>query len=98
MKNNRYYHTSFLLLTALMLFSCSQEEELPLSARANDDSAILFWAGTPGVVSRSESSVTGSLDDGFHVTAFCPEDETTIDGSGNMRAYFDYQLVTKTPG
>ncbi|MDE7153186.1 MAG: hypothetical protein K2O00_01925 [Muribaculaceae bacterium] len=97
MKNNRFYYTALLLLPALMLFSCSQDEE-PLRIGSDDDSEIVFTAGLPGVETRSESFVTGSLDDGFHVTAFCPEDETTIDGLGNMRPYFDYQLVTKTPG
>lgn len=97
MKNNRYYYTAFLLLTALMLFSCSQQEE-PLRIGSDDGSEIIFTAGLPGVESRSEFSDKGSLDGGFHVTAFCPEDESKIDGSGNMRAYFDYQLVTKTPG
>ncbi len=97
MKNYRYYYTALLLLPAFMLFSCSQDEE-PLRVEADGDSKIVFTAVLPGVETRSESSVTGSLDDGFHVTAFCPEDESTINGSGNMQAYFDYQLVTKTPG
>ena len=97
MKNNRYYYTALLLLPAFMLFSCSQDEE-PLNVEGDGDLEIVFKAGLPGVETRSESYETGSLDDGFHVTAFCPEDETTIDGSGNMQAYFDYQLVTKTPG
>ncbi|MDE6538126.1 MAG: fimbrillin family protein [Muribaculaceae bacterium] len=97
MNNNNHYYTAFLLLPALMLFSCSQDEE-SLRVEADGDSEIAFTAILPGVASRSESSVTGSLDDGFHVTAFCPEDESKIDGSGSMRAYFDYQLVTKTPG
>lgn len=97
MKNNNHYYTALLLLPALMLFSCSQDEE-PLLVESDGDSEIVFTTVLPGVETRSESFVTRSLDDGFHVTAFCPEDESTIDGSGNMRAYFDYQLVTKTPG
>ena len=80
-----------------MLFGCSQQEE-PMPVGATDDSAILFWVGTPGVESRSAPSVASSLDGGFHVTAFCPEDETTINSSGSMSAYFAEQLVTMTPG
>ncbi|MDE6304697.1 MAG: hypothetical protein K2M01_07745 [Paramuribaculum sp.] len=69
-----------------------------MRGEADGNSEIIFTAGLPGVETRSEPFVTGSLNDGFYVTAFCPEDETTINGSGSMQAYFDYQLVTKTPG
>ena len=95
MKKNRYY-TTLLLLQALMLFSCSQEE--PLRVDEDGDLEIVFTTGLPGIETRSESFVTGSLNDGFRVTAFCPEDESTIDGSGKIREYFDYQLVTRAPG
>ncbi|MDE6272122.1 MAG: fimbrillin family protein [Muribaculaceae bacterium] len=96
MKQYRSYYTALLLLPALLLFSCSQEESLRVGE--DGDLEIVFKAGLPGGETRSESSVTASLNDGFHVTAFCPEDESTINGSGNMQAYFDYQLVTRTPG
>ena len=80
---------------AFMAFSCSQQEE-PLPVEA--DGEIVFMAGMPGVETRSQTTKAGSLDGGFYVTAFCPEDATTIDGLGNMSEYFAEQLVTKTPG
>ncbi|MDE7402032.1 MAG: fimbrillin family protein, partial [Muribaculaceae bacterium] len=85
MKNNRYYYRALLLLPAFMLFSCSPQDEEPLNVEGDGDLEIVFKVGLPGVETRSESFVTASLDDGFHVTAFCPDDETTINGSGNMQ-------------
>ena len=82
-------------LAASMLSSCSQED-MHTSGLSGDDDAILFVSDLPGVVTRSDETNTGSLNDGFYVTAFAPEDETTIGTENKLNEYFANQLVTKT--
>lgn len=81
MNNKRYSYYLLLLLPALLFFSCSQEE-MPLEDGAAEDSGIIFRVSMPESESRSNTmTVAGSLNDGFQVTAFCPEEEAS---AGNV--------------
>ena len=81
-----------------MLSSCSQED-LALHSLADDDDAVVFISSLPVVTTRSDGDTDkNSLDAGFQVTAFAPEDETKIGASNKLNEYFADQLVTKTPG
>lgn len=88
-------YTALLSLSSCLLFSCSQEE-WPAS-HGDDEMVISFHTSMPGLGTRSETTTLSSLENGFHVTAFCPEDETRINGT-NMSEYFAEELVTPTPG
>ena len=86
-------HIPLLSLTAMTLSSCSHEE-LPGRVATTDDSTITFLTLLPGVGSRStDNTVEGSLDSGFDVTAFRPEDETDLNGKPDT--FFEEQHVTK---
>ena len=85
-------------LAASMLSSCSQED-MHTSRLSDNDDAILFVTDLPGVETRSNDNTDiWSLEDGFYVTAFAPEDETTIGTENKLNEYFACQLVTKTQG
>ncbi|MDE6561118.1 MAG: fimbrillin family protein [Muribaculaceae bacterium] len=85
-------------LAASMLSSCSQED-MQVSGLPGADDAIVFVTAFPGVETRSnDNTVIGSLNEGFYVTAFAPEDETTIGTENKLNEYFANQLVTKTLG
>ena len=96
MNNKLTTYILLLLLPALMLISCTQgDEDLPGAAGKADGSAILFSVTMPDADRRSNSTtVTGSLsDDGFHVSAICPEDDAA---AGNtLNAYFTEQFATR---
>ena len=95
MNDKRIIYGLMSALAASMLSSCSQED-MQVRGLSDDDDAILFVTDLPGVETRSDE--TESLDDGFYVTAFAPEDETTIGTSNKLNEYFANQLVSKTQG
>lgn len=89
MNNTRSTYYLLLLLPALLLLSCSQEEDIPAVAGENDNTAIVLRVSMPAVEARSTATtVAASLNNGFHISAFCPENEV----NGNI-PYFEEQFV-----
>lgn len=89
MNNNKNIYSLFLLPIALMLFSCSQEDQ-PAVAAVADDSGIIFRVSVPAAEARSTTTtVAGDLNEGFYVTAICPEDIVT----GTLDLYLTEQLA-----
>lgn len=89
MNNKRYTYSLLLLLSALLLFSCSQEELSGVAGRA-DNSGIVFRVTLPADGTRTtDITNASSLDGGFYVSSICPEDEAT----GALNAYFEERLV-----
>lgn len=75
-----------------MLLSCSQDEPQGAGAEA-DNSRIVFRTSLPETDSRSNDNITVSenlYNDGFHVTAFCPENEV----NGTFNPYIAEQSAT----
>ncbi|MDE6402839.1 MAG: fimbrillin family protein [Muribaculaceae bacterium] len=95
MNNKPTTYCLLLLLPALMLISCTQDEENLLgTAGKADDSTILFSVTMPDADRRSScTTMTGNLSDGFYVSAICPEDDAA---AGNtLNAYFTEQFATR---
>lgn len=95
MNNKTITYHLLLLLSALMLPSCSQED-IPAAEEEADNARILFRVSLPDDESRSSDETKAEkLNGGFHVTAFCPEDENP------QNPYFEEQsakLLEDMPG
>lgn len=75
MNDNRLTYHWLLLLPVIALFSCSQED-IPGLARNPDYDGICFHASMPAGGTRSAGTTeTGTLNEGFQVSAICPEDD-----------------------
>lgn len=78
MSNRKYIYSTLLMLPALLFFSC--QEDVPGLGGGADDGAIVLRVSMPDADSRSSSTtVTSSLNDGFRVSAICPEDDAKAD-------------------
>lgn len=85
MNHNRYSYYLLLLLPALLFFSCSQEE-MPWEDGTAEDSGIIFRVSMSETESRSSVTTNAGslLQDGFHVTAFCPEEDASAGNALDM--------------
>lgn len=92
---NKTYTYLFLLLLglpSLLTISCSQEDMPEGAGEGAYDSGIVFRVYLPEARSRSTvTTVAATLNDGFHISAFCPE----VDASaGNaLNPYFSEQYA-----
>lgn len=96
MNNKRYTYCFLLLLPALLLFSCAQDD-MPGATEGTDNSGIVFRVSLPATEARSTATtVVGDLNGGFYVSAICPEDNAS---TGNaLDAYFTEQLAAPLEG
>ncbi len=69
---------SYLYLPALVISSCSQEDNNGLIVP--DDGTISFVLSMPGVSSRAYNVGDSLVRNGFSVSAFCPDDQADADG------------------
>lgn len=77
MNNKIYTYSLLLLLPVLPLFSCTQEDMPDVDGGA-DDQGIVFHVSLPATGARSTATtMADDLNDGFYVSAFCPEDDVT---------------------
>lgn len=89
-KINKY--SLLLMFTALMFFSCSQDD-LPGNEGGENESGIFFLVSLHDDASRSNNTtVTDNLLDGFHASAICPEDDASAGNALNV--YFADLPVT----
>ncbi|MDE6341346.1 MAG: fimbrillin family protein [Muribaculaceae bacterium] len=87
-------YTGLLLLFALLLSSCSQEEPASRGVTAEDE--ILFYPAMPGVETRSEDIIDDeTIKKGFYVSAVRLD---SLDASGRPYIHFSDELVSLTPG
>lgn len=92
MNNTPLKYSLLLLLPVLLLLSCEQEDIPPV---VDTSGGIFFRTDLPVAESRSNATtVVGSLDAGFHVSAFCPENEV----AGALEPYFAEQVATPLEG
>lgn len=98
MNDKRKKYIGLLLLTALLLSSCAQEDPT-VSGITDDDSEILFMTSMPGVESRSYDNIDLNRikNNGFIVSAACL-DSVNNNGSVIPISHFTAQLVSQTPG
>lgn len=91
-KRYTYYYRLLLMLPALWLVSCAQEDLLVASEGAYEGK-ILFHVSMTDDQSRSTATtVTNNLTGGFHISAFCPEEDAS---AGNaLDPYFEEQYAT----
>ena len=94
MNKKEFSYITILSLSAVLVSSCSQDDMS--GGRSAVDDQISFQVSLPGVNSRSaDKDMLGALASGFDVTAFCPEDETSISADGILNEYFSEQRVTQ---
>lgn len=75
MNNKRYTYKWLLLIPMLMFFSCTQED-LPGTDKIQEYDGISFLVSMADNDTRSTGTTgTGSLTEGFQVSAICPEDD-----------------------
>lgn len=92
MNNKINIYSLLLSFAALLLFSCSQED-MPGAGGVVDDSRIVFFVSLPAAESRAaNTTVASNLNDGFYVSALCPEDNVS---SGNvLNEFLSEQFAT----
>ncbi|MDE6023047.1 MAG: fimbrillin family protein, partial [Muribaculaceae bacterium] len=88
-------YTGLLLLYALLLSSCSQEEPTVRDAAA-DNSEILFFTSMPGVETRSDDNIDNeTIKKGFYVSSVNLD---SVDANGKPYVHFSDELVSRTEG
>ncbi|MDE7379030.1 MAG: fimbrillin family protein [Paraprevotella sp.] len=97
MKYNINIYSLITALSALLLFSCAQEELTDIGV-TTDNSEILFFTSLPGIETRSGDNIDkNSIKNGFDVSAACI-DSVNAKGLPIPREHFSAQRVFQTAG
>lgn len=95
MNNKIKIYCLLVFIPAILFFSCSEDEMSSLVSDGADDLGIVFRISMPEAESRSTNTTVESLlNDGFRVSAFCPEGSAT----GTLNPYFTEQQAAPLEG